>query len=375
MSDWIGDQISINALKSLLVKHTRYFSGGRLLAQKNTLLEETYSAIVGSVVEYSGMKPDALAAIPAGADAWRLLAEFKKSLEDKTGYNDIARGRVSESGSLQDVSGRALLGARELFERTFGPTVRAVANGGTEWARLIVAYAKFLFDTPRLIPKLDGRGDLAKQLKSEDLGEEPLVYVDPETMMPMPRAWRQQVLFESYKEGLVSLEEYKKRAPYAEIRNVHMGQLDQWDRAQWVNTILQERWEELSQLPPMELYNGANTPVLWQDDPIVHMSALAEIILNERKPWGLRELAQARHNIYEGLNLAKMNPMFPVPLEITGTPIERQQLTPPQTPVPPAGSPAPGTPPVGTGLPAPDMSGAMPAESQELGEFGDVERQ
>ena len=379
MSDWIGDQIAINALESLLMKHTRYFAGGRLLAQKNSLLEETYSSIVGSVVEYQGSKPDAVPPINAGSDAWRLLAQFIKNLEDKTGHNDLARGRVSESGSLQDVSGRALLGARELFERTFGPFVRSIATGGTEWARLIVAYAKFLFDTPRLIPIVDGRGDLAKQLSAEDMGEQPLVYVDPETMMPMPRAWRQQVLFESYKEGLISLQEYKTRAPYAEVRNVHMGQLDQWDRAQWINTVLQERWEELSAMMPEELYSGANTPILWQDDPSVHMNALSELILDERKPWALRQLVQARHNVYEALNLAKMNPMFPVPFEVVGAPIERQQMP----AAPPVGAPSgappsglmPGTPDVGTQLATPEMSGAQPATTAQLGEFGDVERQ
>lgn len=374
ISDWIGDQVAINALKSLLMKHTRFFAGGRLLAQRNTMLSESYSAVVGSVVEYAGLKPEAFNPVNAGADSWRLLAEFKKSLEDKTGYNDMARGRVSESGSLQDVSGRALLGARELFERTFGPFVRAVASGGTEYARLIVAYTKYLFDEPRLIPLVSGRGDLAKQIDSEMLGERPLVYVDPETMMPMPRAWRQQVLFESYQNGLISQEEYKNRAPYAEIRNMHMGQLDQWDRAQWVNTVLQERWEELAAMQPDELYSGQNTPVLWQDDPIVHMAALNELILDERKPWGLRRLAAARHNIYEQLNLAKMDPFALAPMEVLGVPPNKM---PPQmggSMQMPAEAMAPGTPPVGTQLATPEISGAVPAEAAQLGEFGNVER-
>lgn len=373
MSDWIGDQVSINALKSLLMKHTRFFSGGRILAQRNTTLSETYSAVVGSVVEYQGLKPEVFNPTSAGTDSWRLLSEFKKSLEDKTGYNDMARGRVSESGSLQDVSGRALLGARELFERTFGPFVRAVAAGGTEYARLIVEYTKYLFDTPRLIPLVSGRGDLAKEIDSEMLGERPLVYVDPETMMPMPRAWRQQVLFESYESGLISQQEYKSRAPYAEIRNMHMGQLDQWDRAQWINTVLQERWEEFSAMLPEELYSGQNTPVMWQDDPVVHMAALNEIVLDERKPWALRRLAAARHNIYEQLNMAKMDPMAMAPPEVLGAPPNKIMM-PQMNGMMPAGMNAPGTPPVGTQLATPEMSGAVPAEAAQLGEFGDVER-
>lgn len=377
MSDWIGDQMAINALKSLLMKHTRFFAGGRLLMQKNTLIEETYSSIVGSLVEYNGIKPEPMAQIAAGQDAYNLLSIFTKTLEDKTGYNDLARGRVSESGSLQDVSGRALLGARELFERTFGPFVRATANGGTEWAKIIVAYAKYLFETPRLIPMVSGRGDLAKRISSDMLGSRPLVYVDPETMMPMPRAWRHQVLFESYKEGLISLQEYQQRAPYAEVRNVHMGQLDHWSRAQWINTVLLERWQEFVDLSPEELYSGANLPILWQDDPAIHMKALDELILDERKQWPMRRLAAARHNIYEHLVQAKMNPMIMVPMEVIGAPPERQipvMMNPMQGgPSGGTGMP-PGTPPTGTMLTTPEMSGAQPASAQPLGNFGAVEQ-
>src|SRR5439155_9167056 len=73
MSDWIGDQTAINALLGSLLKHARFFAGGRVLATKSTLLEETYSSIVGSVVEYTGMKPDVFPPVPAGVDAWKLL--------------------------------------------------------------------------------------------------------------------------------------------------------------------------------------------------------------------------------------------------------------------------------------------------------------
>lgn len=375
MSDWIGDQVAINAFLSLLVKHARWFSGGRILAQKNSMLEESYSSIVGSVVEYQGIKPDVFNPVAAGADAWRLLDLMIQKLEDKTGYNDLARGKVSGTGSFQDVSGRALLGARELFERIFGPMVRASAEGATEWARLVVEYAKYLFDEPRMIPVVGGRGDLAKRLNSDSLGDKPMVYADPETMMPLPRAMRQQMLFEMLQSGMISLQTYQKRAPYAEIRNVHMGETDQWDRAQWINTVIEERWQELVGLEPIVLYNGDNIPVLWQDDPAIHKAALQEIVLDERKPWQLRKLTMDRWGIYDQLERAKMNPMIPVPFEVIGVPMDRPILPPQPVAVP--GQLPPGTAPEGMGLAAPEMSGS-PLPPQEtaipLGEFGAVEQ-
>jgi hypothetical protein len=380
MSEWCGDQIAINMLKSLIVKHARWFSGGRLLAQKNTVFDETFSNIVGSIVEYTGNKPDPFPTISAGSDAYRLLEIFQKSLEDKTFYNDLARGKVTEGGSLQDVSGRALLGAQALFERAFGPVIRAVAEGTSDWADLIVAYAKYLFDEPRLIP-IVGRGDLAKRISREMLGDQCLVYVDPETMMPMPRQYRHQMLFEMYQNGLITLEQYKKRAPFAEVRNVHMGELDQWDRAQWVNTVLEERFEELAMLMPDELYAPSNTPIFYQDDPNVHQSALQELLLDERKPWDLRRLALDRWGIYDELLQAKMNPMMPVPVEVLGVPPMRI-LQPPIPNVPAPGQAGQVPPPGATpGMAAPEMSGgsAPPAGVQEgarpLGTFGPAEQQ
>ena len=111
MSDWIGDQLAINALYSLLQNHVRFFGSGRILAQKDTIIEESWNTIVGSIVEYSGMKPEMVSGPRAGSDGWKLLEFAIKKLEDKMAWNDLARGQVSGSGSFQDVSGRAVLGA------------------------------------------------------------------------------------------------------------------------------------------------------------------------------------------------------------------------------------------------------------------------
>lgn len=405
MSDWIGDQLAINALLSALLKHARWFTGGRLLTLKNTILEETFSNVTGSVVEYHGSKPDVFPPVAAGQDAWHLLDWLIKKLEDKSGWNDIARGQVTGGGSAsaQDISGRAVLAMQQALERTFGPAVRAAAEGATEWAFLIVKYAQWLFDEPRLIPAVGGRGDLAKRIDGSMLGERPMVYVDPETLMPLPRALRQQLLEEQLDKGRISLPTYQKRSVFSDIRDIHMGDSDQWERAQFINTQIEEQWEQIAALNVEQRYSAGygGIPVLWQDvapaPPLqpqqgavgqaamaqipaafktVHKDALLEIILNERRPWGMRQVALERWGIYDQLERAMNDPtgMTPIPLEVTGVPADRAAT---MIPTPLGGVPIGGAPPAVDGggptdesgqpltSPAPETA-AVPSQASQL---------
>jgi hypothetical protein len=381
VSDWVPDQIGINALLSALMTHARLFAGGRLLAQKDTIVQETYSKIIGSVLEYSGgSKPEFMTPQRASGDGYELLQFLIRKLEDKTGWNDLARGQVSSSGSSQDVSGRAVLAQRELFERTFGPFVRAAAEGATEWAHIVVRYAQWLFDTPRLIPMV-GRPDLAKLIDKEKLGDRPSVYCDPETLVPVPRALRNQMLFDMLGQGMITLDQYHERAPYAEVRGINFGNSDQWQRAQWVNMVLEQQFETLNTMMPEQLYApSSGVIVLWQDDPVIHKKALGELILDEKKPWALRRLAMDRWEIYDGLEKAKIDAtgMFPVPAEVLGVPPSKLQLAMATGAPNPNGDvgAVPGTP---LSSPTPSMggSGGMTSASQDsaqpLGSFGAVE--
>lgn len=367
MSDWIGDQIIINALAGTLLKHARFFGGGRMLTVKNTLLEESYSNIVGSVVEYQGQKPDMLQPTAAGQDLWELLSFFVKKLEDKMMYNDAARGNPSGDSSMQDVSGRAVLASQQLYERAFGPAVRAASEGATEWAHIVVKYAQWLFDEPRLIPMVGGRGDLAKMISGDDLGKRVMVYVDPETMMPIPRTLRQQIIEDQFSKGLITIETYRQRSPYADIRNINAGGVEQWARAQWINTLLEENWEQLGQMAqvdPMAAFDPKNSmAVLWQDDPAIHKAALNEIVLNERKPWIMRQFAFDRWGVYDQMERAKLDQtgMTQIPYEVLGIPKDRVAAQAPMVaqamPAPTGGPSGPQTlPAVGTSA-APSNSG------------------
>jgi hypothetical protein len=383
MSDWLGDQILVNALATTLTQQARTSGMGRLMALKGTLIKESYDAITGSLLEYEGMKPEQLAAAKASPDVWQLMQFAIRKLEDKTGWNDLARGQVlgEAGGGMQDVSGRAVLGAREMLERTFGRMVQATAEGMTEMAEVTVRLAAWLYgDTPRMIPATDGRGDLAKYVTSEQLEGDTSVYVDPATLMPQPAQLRQQTLIDLLTRGWITLAEYQKRAPYADIRNVYMGDIDHFQRAQWINTLIEQNTEQYVAMEPPELYT--TLPVLWQDEPGVHLTALNELILNERKPWPMRKLAMDRAGIYEQLAQAKLDPMQPVPLEVLGVPLNRMQAQQAAaTAVPtPGGQPGvvPGNAAQAAVAAAPGLSaaGAPPASqdtAQPLGSVGQIE--
>lgn len=400
VSDWLPDQMSINALVSTLLQHARIFGLGRVMAQKGTILSETYTTIIGAILEYQGPEPKFQSGTSASADVWRMLEVFIKKFEDKSGWNDLARGAMGNA-SLQDVSGRALLGARELFERTFGPLIRATAEGGSEWANLIVDFARYLYTTPRLIPLTD-RGDLAKKISSQDLGEESQVYIAPETLSPMPKALRNQTLYDLAQNDYISRSVYMRNAPFGEIRDVYYGGQEQWERAQWVNMLLEERWQEFAAMPTAQRLTpeSQGVAIWWQDEPSVHKEALQQIMLDEKKPLALRDLAAERWVIYDQLGRAKgspgdartppIPPSAPPPADLqTGMPLVRgmpidiamnaglpSMPTGPRPPAPAGGAPS-GPPQLVS--PSPDIAPGVTQSGQQslipLGEFGAIEEQ
>jgi len=204
------------------------------------------------------------------------------------------------------------------------------------------------------------------------------------------------MLFDMFQQGLITLDEYKKRAPFAFIRDVHSGEQTQWGRAQQINEVLSSNWEELNALaetdPLLPFDPQQGIPVLWADDPAVHMRALEELILDDRRHWGIRRLAMDRYSVYEELasskaamsmgqqidpNTGQPLPPPPVPPEVIGAPLGLPvgQPQPLQIP-PPASVPGQGGP---QSLVAPE-SGAVPSAAsslspQPLGSFGAIEEQ
>src|SRR5258708_16639773 len=177
-----------------------------------------------------------------------------------------------------------------------------------------------------------------------------MVYVDPETLMPMPRALRAQLLEDQLDKGRISQQTYQKRNPYADVRDIQMGDTDQWQRAMWINTLIEDQWEELTRQAPQTGYAMPGFAILYQDCDLqtpqpqqgamgpasqmpsvyrtVHKSALMEIILDERKPWGMRQICLERWGIYDQLERAMNDPtgQTQLPPEVLGIPPDKIQM-------------------------------------------------
>jgi len=306
MDDWIDAQMRINALKSKWVENIRGNAGPKLLATENSIVGETLVGSSLSVVSVRGLggvqnsvRP--LEGMSLAADAKELFAIEKKNFEDLSGHNDAMRGSFSP-----DQSGRAILAIREQLERMFAPMVNAAARAMTDWAKITLSIMKWGYDIPRtLAVEGKSRPDLARALSSDDFDGVCDVFIDPETMMPMPRALRLFLLDDLFQKGLLGIAEYRRRVPFAFVGSLSSPDTDQEARARRVVEALR-----LGQWPE----------ILWVDDEAIHQDVLQrELILPDDTPPQLRQMAIQRWQM-----LAQQSMM-------------KQGVLPQQPPSPPSG--------------------------------------
>lgn len=281
MDLWTDSQQRINMIKSKWIENIRLNSGAKMLAKENSISPETYTAANMSIVSVKGLgglndiaKP--LDNFSVGADAKEALALERKQFEDLSGWNDATRGSFST-----DQSGRAILAIREQVERIFSPMVNAATLAMTNWAKVTCAWMAWGYDYPRdLGVEGKGRPDLARALKSDDFDGVSDIEVDPETLMPMPRALRLFLLKDMFSQGLMGAQEYRRRMPFAWTRSISSPDEDQEARANRVcEALRQGQWLE----------------VLWQDNEAIHQDVLErQLILPDDTPPNIRALAQQR---------------------------------------------------------------------------------
>src|SRR5258708_19765936 len=66
------------------------------------------------------------------------------------------------------------------------------------------------------------------------------------TLFRSPRALRQQLLEDQLDKGRISLPTYQKRSVYADVRDIQMGDTDQWQRADRKSTRLNSSHQIIS---------------------------------------------------------------------------------------------------------------------------------
>jgi hypothetical protein len=281
MDNWLFSQMRVNNVLSKWVENVRLNAGPKLLAKRASLAGETLLGGTMTVIEAKGI--GSLSDIIKPIDGFSLAPDAKelfmlevRNFENLTGWNDTSRGQFST-----EQSGRAILAIREQLERIFSAPVNAAARSMTEWAKINCAFMKQYYDIPRVIG-INGvtRPDLARSLSSDDMDGTTDVFIDPETLMPLPRSIRLTLLDDLWQKGLLDPREYRRRLPFAFVRNMEYPDEVHFARAQRAVEALRQ---------------GQQLPILWQDDEAIHMDVLnRELILQDNEPMEIRALAYER---------------------------------------------------------------------------------
>lgn len=302
MNVWIDSQMRINAVLSKWVENVRYNAGPRLLSKTNSVVGETIIGGTLSNVEVKGIGNlselvKELEGFSLASDAKELLGLEVQRFEALSGDNPVSRGSFSA-----EQSGRAILAIREQLERIFTPPVQAAAEAMTQWAKITLAFMAWGYDIPRTIGVSgSSRPDLARQLGADDFDGATDVFIDPETLMPMPRALRLFLLKEMFQQGLMSPQEYRRRLPFAWVRSIGTPDEDHEARARRVVESIRQTGN------PMAL------PLLWVDNEAIAQDVLErELILPDDTDPIVRQAAIARWTMLAQQAQMKMMAMAPI---------------------------------------------------------------
>jgi len=282
MNEIIQPQMRVNMLLSKLYESVRVNAGGRFMSKSGALVTETFIGGQASVIEVRGGGPisdtiQPVQGFSVGEDVKFALSYERKSIEDRDGWSDTARGQFTA-----DQSGRAILAIREQLERSFAPFVMAQADAASEWANLSVEWMKFGYTTPRFVGVMGkNRADLAASITAKDLDGIDKCWVDPETMMPMPRPLKLWLLQDAFEKHVIDAKEYRRRMPFA-----FMGEFSTPDEAQ----------EAKARRIVMQLMSGQPVePTVWQDDEAIQQDIIQrDILLSADIPQPVRQAADQK---------------------------------------------------------------------------------
>lgn len=297
----VAPQMRVNMLWSKWYESIRKNSGGRYASKSNAISAETFIGGETSILEIrapgdirESFMP--VTAFSVGNDIKEALDRELAIIEDLTGYTKEARGQFSS-----DASGRAILAQREQLERVFAPQVGAVAEGNAEWAKQMVGWMRFGYQMPRKISVLGkNRSDLAMELTAADLDGVVDVTVDPETLVPQPKALRQWMLDNAYDRQIISKEQWLERSPFGDVRDMQAPSEMQYQKAKRQTELLKLR-------QPVE-------PIVWQDDEGIQQTVLErDLILAGGIDDDIRQAAQAQWQALAQQHQKKMGPPAPPP--------------------------------------------------------------
>lgn len=281
MDGWVDTQMRINAVLSKWVENVRLNAGPRIISKANSLVGETFVGGTMSNIEVKGLGSVAdsvrpLQGFSLAGDALQLFNLEMKTFEDLSGWNQVSRGQFSS-----EQSGKAILAIRESLERVFAPPISAAALFATDWSKLALAGMHWGYDVPRTVAVVGtSRPDLGRALQADDFDGVIDVFVDPETLMPMPRALKLVLLKEMYQMQLMGPQEYRRRMPFSYIEQLGSADEDQEARAnRCVDALKNGQWPQ----------------ILWQDNEAIHQDVLErQLILPDDTDPRVHQMALTR---------------------------------------------------------------------------------
>ena len=281
MNFWVPHQVRINALWSKMIENIRFNAGPKLLGKPNAVKPETLVGGTMSLIEVAGagelgQSVQVIQGLSVSKDVMEAFEREKKALEDLTGRNDATMGSFSA-----DQSGRAILAIREQVERTFAPLVLSATEAQTAWAKITLAFGKTFYDLPRMVGvQGESRVDLARVIHKDDLDGAVDVWIDPETLMPMPRSLKLFLLKDLLQVGGMSVDEYRRRSVFGWVRHLGSPDEDQEARARRVAESIRQ---------------GQPLPMKWWDDEAIHQDViLRELVLPDNTDPQVGQLAEQR---------------------------------------------------------------------------------
>lgn len=302
MNGLIAPQMRINQLWSKWYESIRKNAGGRYATKTGAVSAETLIGGEVSMLEVRTTGDIRESIVPVqgftvGADIKEALDREIDSIEQQTGYTKEARGQFAA-----DLSGKAILAIREQLERTFAPLVSANAGAMTEWATQCVGWMRYGYQLPRTVAVLGrDRSDLAVQLSAVSLDGVVDIYVDPETLIPQPKALTQWLLDNAVDRQLITPEQWRERTPLGDIRDLDSPDKTQYAKAQRV--VEQIRLGQ------------AQEPIVWQDNEGIHQTVLeTELILTGSVTPEQMQAAQARWDALADQAALKQGPLPPLSL-------------------------------------------------------------
>lgn len=295
----IAPQMRVNMLLSKWYESIRKNAGGRFATKTNAVSTETFVGGETSILEVrtTGDIRESIMPIQGfvvGGDIKEALDREVDVIGDLTGYTKEARGQFSS-----DQSGRAILAQREQLERIFAPLVMATAEAMSEWAKQMVGWMRFGYQIPRKIA-ITGkdRSDLATELTAADLDGIVDVTVDPETMVPQPKALRQWLLDNAFDRQLISKEQWLERSPFGDVRDMEGPSKVQTAKAKRLTEALRTRQQPEA--------------VEWQDDEATMQTILErDLILAGGVEDDVRSAAKAKWQEYAEQQQKKRGPQPP----------------------------------------------------------------